>query len=109
MKKAIALLLVSYPILLAGSAPAYADSRICSGLTPQNWRMVVTVPPTWDKEDCRAFVASIGAKDVQLGCLFDQKPTPTLPKFSWGVPSAPVTTQPTTAGTPTYNCGWPWN
>jgi hypothetical protein len=106
MRKSIAALLLSCSALLVSVAPSAAQAtKVCSGFTPQNWRDVVNVPATWQKEDCRSFMQTTAASQIQLGCLFSEKPTPMLPKFAWGS-AAPTGTAPTTASAPNPNCGW---
>jgi hypothetical protein len=108
MRKSVGALLVWSSTLLAGVEPSAAQqvaTKVCSGFTPQNWRDVLNVPATWQKEDCRAFMASTAASQFQLGCLFTQNTGPLAPKFAWGS-GAPTGTSPTKADPPNPNCGW---
>lgn len=64
--------------------------KICSGISPGNWRDTLEVNDGWTASTCFAWTQSIGASQWQLGCVFDTS-------FSWGV---------TNGGAPNPNCGW---
>jgi hypothetical protein len=60
----------------AGSSPQPNSdyrSRICSAVTPDNWRAITPVAPTWEPADCASYASSVGASHYQLGCILDDK------------------------------------
>jgi hypothetical protein len=64
--------------------------KICSAITPENWRDTIEVEDAWSMSTCRNWAGSIGAPQWQVGCVFDNG-------FSWGG---------TNGGAPSFNCGW---
>src|ERR1700704_1889785 len=50
--------------------------KICSAITPENWRDTIEVEDAWAMSTCRNWASSIGAPQWQVGCGFDNG-------FSW--------------------------
>jgi hypothetical protein len=84
----------------ASSSPAAGTSqttqalsgaqKICSAISPNNWRDSIEVNNGWAIAVCRSWTQSVGASQWQLGCVSDTG-------FSWGA---------TNGGLPSPNCGW---
>ena len=64
--------------------------KLCSAITPNNWRDTIEVEDAWAKSTCQSWASSIAAPQWQVGCVFDSG-------FSWGGVNG---------GTPGVNCGW---
>lgn len=64
--------------------------KICSAVSPDNWRDTIEVGDGWTNLACRGWAQSVGAPTWQVGCFFDSG-------FSWGAASG---------GLPNPNCGW---
>lgn len=78
--------------------------KVCSGVEPFKWRFVIPVPSGWQIADCRSYVKDIRAKEMTLGCLFEEA-QPNGAKFSWGPPVVAAREQ-REAVAPNPNCGW---
>jgi hypothetical protein len=64
--------------------------KVCSAITPDNWRDSIEVDDGWSGTTCHGWAASISASQWQLGCL-------STSGFSWGYVNG---------GIPSSNCGW---
>lgn len=68
--------LLVLPILTATAARTSAEeikpgSKLCSAVTPDNWRDTINVPDGWVADDCRKFMQSVAANTFFVGCLDD--------------------------------------
>jgi hypothetical protein len=84
--------------------PAEPLRKVCSGIEPARWRFVTPVPNGWGPEDCRAYVNEIRAKEMQLGCVFDD-PQADGRRFSFGPPLTAANLK-ARIDVPGANCGW---
>lgn len=64
--------------------------KVCSVVTPGQWRTDMVVPHGWRNDDCEAFRSHTIGSFYQLGCLYDWG-------FSFGTPNG---------GLPPQDCGW---
>lgn len=58
--------------------------KVCSPYAPGAWRSMTVVPSTWTVADCQALGRSVGATEIQVGCLFMEAPAGMTERFAWG-------------------------
>lgn len=68
-----------------------AGQKLCSVVTPNNWRDTINVPPGATLSSCIRFMQITGASTLQLGCIFS---------------NGEVSLGPAGGGTPLPNCRW---
>lgn len=67
------------------------STKLCSAVSPGNWRDTITVPSTWTRANCGSYAAGVGATSWQVACIESTSVT-------WGADGG---------GMPAYNtCGW---
>jgi hypothetical protein len=59
--------------------PITGTHKICSVVTPGNWRDTLVVPQGWTSSDCNSYRSSVSASAYQLGCI-------TNSTYYWGNP-----------------------
>jgi hypothetical protein len=75
--------------------PITGTSKVCSVYVPNNWRDTILMNNNNNWTQCDAFGASVGATNIQLGCLTDSGINLGGPDSWWSPPGAPWP-----------NCGW---
>ncbi|GAM96635.1 hypothetical protein U91I_00255 [alpha proteobacterium U9-1i] len=92
---------------VAGERGATFIAKVCSPIVPNNWRSTTIVAMSWTIADCQSFARSIGATDIQLGCLFEEpQPNSASQRFSWGRRTIGVNSTASSLSLPAANCGW---
>jgi len=75
--------------------PLTGTSKVCSVYVPNDWRDTILMNDNNNWTQCNNFKMSVGAPNLQLGCLDDSGI-----HFGWpGTPGGPP-------GLPYPNCGW---
>lgn len=70
--------------------------KLCSVVSPANFRDSFTVPGTWTAETCRQYALDVLTPKYEMGCIFKDD-------FSLGGVNDTSDTSPTL---PNPNCGW---
>jgi len=92
---------------IAGDSTTPFIAKVCSPFVPDSWRSITIVAMSWTIADCQAFARSVGATQIQLGCLFDEpQPTSSGQRFSWGRRNIGASSAPSALALPPANCGW---
>lgn len=107
MKRLLVLALILIAPALGGALTLQQSPQVqkmCSGVEPARWRFMVPVPGGWGPEDCRALVNEVRAKEMQVGCLFDD-PQEDGRRFSFGPPLI-AGNRGARIEAPKANCGW---
>jgi hypothetical protein len=87
-------LAVSFGIEDAHAQPRFDEggSKFCSVVVPGDWRDTINVPQAWTVEDCDEFRVAMGARSLQIGCIFGRG------RSAFSVAEAGYLPRP--------NCGW---
>lgn len=92
---------------LAGESTSPFLAKVCSPFVPNGWRSVTIVAMSWTIADCQAFARSIGATNIQLGCLFEEPMAASAgQRFSWGRRNIGASSAASALALPPANCGW---
>lgn len=82
------------------SSPTDSGTKLCSAVTPGNWRDSISVPATWTFRNCADHARAVGATTYELACVLgDRVSFPPKNTSIYPEPTSPYRT-------PVPNCGW---
>lgn len=100
MKKQVSAFVATLIISASVPGAALASQRLCSAVTPGNWRDTIEAPPEWTPVGCSNFTKWQSATQAQIGCT-------TTTGVSFGEPFSPGQARLTDKNFPADNsCNW---